>query len=155
MHQRFLEAINHYTSFLESTKGTADEHIEACLNLADCYQQLHDTKQATQAILQSLLYDRPRPETCCRIGHFFMEQMKNKEAIYWYSQALQQPIEQTMGIQKHVYSTWLPHFQLSLLYNRLRLFENAHQHNEAARKYKPKDQRILENRTYLLAQLKK
>ena len=70
-HQRFLEAINHYNIFLDSTKGSADDQIQACLNLADCYQQLHDPKQATQTILQSLLYDRPRPETCCRIGHFY------------------------------------------------------------------------------------
>lgn len=154
-HQRFLEAINHYNSFLDSTLGSTDNNIQACLNLADCHQQLHDSKQATQAVLQSLLYDRPRPETCCRMGHFFMEQLKNKEAIYWYSQALQQPIEQTMAIHKHAYSTWLPHLQLSLLYNRLRLYENAHQHNEEARKYKPNDQRILDNRKYLLSQLKK
>lgn len=154
-HQRFLEAINHYNSFLDSTLGSTDNNIQACLNLADCHQQLHDSKQATQAVLQSLLYDRPRPETCCRIGHFFMEQLKNKEAIYWYSQALQQPIEQTMAIHKHAYSTWLPHLQLSLLYNRLRLYENAHQHNEEARKYKPNDQRIVDNRKYLLSQLKK
>lgn len=154
-HKRFIEAINHYNIFLDSTKGSTDDQIQACLNLADCYQQLHDSKQATQTILQSLLYDRPRPETCCRIGHFFMEQSKNKEAIYWYSQALQQPIEQTMAIHKHAYSTWLPHLQLSLLYNRLRLYENAYQHNEEARKFKPKDQRILDNRKFLLSQLKK
>ncbi len=152
-HQRCLEAINQYHLFLDTAKGSVDDNIQACLNLADCYQQLQDSKQATQAILQSLLYDRPRPETCCRIGQFFMEQLKNKEAIYWYSQALQHPTE-TFGVHKRSYSTWLPHFQLSLLYNRLRLYENAQQHNEEARRFKPNDQRILDNRKYLLSQLK-
>lgn len=154
-HQRFLEAINQYHRFLDSVTGSADDKIQACLSLADCYQELHDVKQANQVIVQSLLYDRPRPETCCRMGQFFMEQFKNKEAIYWYSQALQQPSEQLFSIHKPVFSTWLPHLQLSLLYNRLHLYENAHQHNELARQFKPNDPRILDNRKYLLKQLKK
>lgn len=64
-HQRFLEAINQYHSFLDSVTGSADDKIQACISLADCYQELHDVKQANQVIVQSLLYDRPRPETCC------------------------------------------------------------------------------------------
>lgn len=89
------------------------------------------------------------------MGQFFMEQFKNKEAIYWYSQALQQPSEQLFSIHKPAFSTWLPHLQLSLLYNRLHLYENAHQHNELARQFKPNDPRILDNQKYLLKQLKK
>ncbi len=87
--------------------------------------------------------------------NFFMEQFKNKEAIYWYSQALQQTSEQLFSIHKPAFSTWLPHLQLSLLYNRLHLYENAHQHNELARQFKPNDPRILNNQKYLLKQLKK
>ena len=49
-------------------------------------------------------------------GPIFMEQLKHKEAIYWYSQALQQAPADTMTIQKRAYSTWIPHLQLSLLY---------------------------------------
>ncbi|MGE7091214.1 glycosyltransferase [Lysinibacillus sp. NPDC048646] len=153
-HRRFLEAINQYNSFLDAAPGSAEENIEACLNLADCYQHLQDSTQATQSVLQSLLYDRPRPETCCRIGRFFMEQLKNKEAIYWYSQALQQP-STTLGIHKRAYSTWMPHLQLSMLYDRLGLYENAHEHNETARKYKPNDKRILDNQKYLYSRLNK
>lgn len=153
-HQRFVEAINNYHTFLDTALGTADDSIEACLHLADCYEQLQDTKQATQAVFQSLLYDQPKPETCCRIGHYFMEQSKNKEAIYWYSQALQvSPC--TMGVYKRAYSTWIPHVQLSRLYDRLRLYENAYEHNAKALHYKPNDACIRDHQQYLKKQLTK
>jgi len=83
-----------------------------------------------------------------------MEQSKHKEAIYWYSQALQQASVDSMTIQKRAYSTWLPHLQLSLLYRELRLFENAYQHNLEARKWKPNHLEIKENEKYLLRRLK-
>ncbi|TKI48929.1 glycosyltransferase family 2 protein [Lysinibacillus tabacifolii] len=153
-HSRFLEAINHYHTFLDTALETSEAQVQACLNLADCYEQLQDTKNATQAVFQSLLYDQPKPETCCRIGQHFMAQSKNKEAIYWYSQALQ-VTPCTIGVYKRAYSTWIPHYQLSLLYDRLRLYENAYEHNEAARHHKPNDQRILDHQQYLRKQLHK
>ncbi|WP_312505062.1 glycosyltransferase [Lysinibacillus sp.] len=153
-HQRYLEAINQYNTFLDHDLGTVDDRIEACLHVGECYRRLHDDKQAQQSILQSFLYDRPKPEACCRMGQFFMEQSKYKEAIYWYSQALQQAPVDTMTIQKWAYSTWIPHLQLSLLYRELRLFENAYQHNSEAQKWKPNHQEIIENEKYLLRQLK-
>ncbi|MGN4126849.1 glycosyltransferase [Lysinibacillus sphaericus] len=153
-HHRFLEAINQYHTFLDLARGSAEDNIQACLNLADCYLHLQDSKQATQSVLQALLYDQPRPETCCRLGRFFMEQSKNKEAIYWYSQALQQA-PATLGIQRPAYSTWIPQLQISKLYDRLGLYENAHEHNEAARMYKPNDKRILDNQKYLYSRLNK
>ncbi|MET4562813.1 glycosyltransferase involved in cell wall biosynthesis [Lysinibacillus parviboronicapiens] len=153
-HQRFLEAINHYNTFLDLDLGSAEDKIQACLNVSDCYQHLRDSKQAIQSLLQSLLYERPSPETCCRIGHLFMEQFKNEASIYWYSQAIQQS-STTLGTQRRAYSTWLPHLQLSKLYDRLGLYENAHEHNEAARRYKPNDKRILDNEKYLYSRLNK
>ncbi|KMN39368.1 glycosyltransferase family 2 protein [Lysinibacillus sp. LK3] len=154
LHHRYLEAINQYNLFLDSNLGTTDNRIEACLHLGECYRRLHDDQQAQQAVLQSFLHDRPKPEACCRMGQFFMEQLKHKEAIYWYSQALQQAPADTMTIQKRAYSTWIPHLQLSLLYRELRLFENAYQHNLEAQKWKPNHQEIINNGKYLLSQLK-
>ncbi len=152
-HQRYVEAINQYHLFLDSDIGTTDDRIEACLHVGECYRRLHDDQQAQQAILQSFLYDRPKPEACCRMGQFFMEQSKHKEAIYWYSQALQQAPVYSMTIQKRCYSTWLPHLQLSLLYRELRLFENAYQHNLEAQKWKPNHPEIKDNEKYLRNQL--
>ncbi|WP_155592477.1 glycosyltransferase family 2 protein [Lysinibacillus cavernae] len=154
LHQRYLEAINQYNLFLDSDLGITDDRIEACLHVGECYRHLQDDKQAQQAILQSFLYDRPKPEACCRMGQFFMEQSKHKEAIYWYSQALQQAPANTMSIQKRAYSTWIPHLQLSLLYRELRLFENAYQHNVEAGKWKPNHPEIINNDKYLVNQLK-
>ncbi len=154
LHKRYLEAINQYNIFLDSELGATDDYIEACLHKGECFRLLQDDHHAQRAILQSFLYDRPKPEACCRMGQFFMEQSKHKEAIYWYSQALQQASVDSMTIQKRAYSTWIPHLQLSLLYRELRLFENAYQHNLEARKWKPNHLEIKENEKYILSRLK-
>jgi len=47
------------------------------------------------------------------------------------------------------WSTWLPHIQLCVCYDRLGKHELAYEHNEIARSYSPEDSSVLYNKKYL------
>ena len=116
---------------------------------------MNDKESALHVTLQTLTYDVPRPETCCRLGYYFMEQGKNEAAIHWYHQALLYENLQHISFQNTAFSTWVPHLQLCVLYDRLKQFDKAYHHNELARKYKPMDDRIVGNKKYLEVLLEK
>ncbi|MGG0643101.1 glycosyltransferase family 2 protein [Sporosarcina gallistercoris] len=148
-HQEFKVATLYYHEFLDSEAGWVEDNIRACFRLADCYHKLGQPKKAMDATLHSLTYDVPRPEACCRLGYYFMERTNNEAAIQWYLQALQTQNSNKMGFHDRAFSTWLPHLQLCVLYDRLQAYEVAYQHNELARYYKPDDPSIKHNKSYL------
>ena len=154
-HRHFEEAIDYYKKFIDSKLGWIEDNIRACFKLADCYYELDDKDSALHSILQTLTYDSPRPETCCRMGFYFMEQHNNDAAIHWYHQALLYENQQPISFQNTAFSTWLPHLQLCVLYDRLKQHDKAYHHNELARKYRPMDNKILGNKKYLDEILKK
>lgn len=147
-HNLFEEASSYYKRFLNSKLGWVEDNIRACLKLANCYYELNDKESALHVTLQTLIYDVPRPEPCCRLGYYFMEQGKNEAAIHWYHQALLYENLQHISFQNTAFSTWVPHLQLCVLYDRLKQFDKAYHHNELARKYKPMDDRIVGNKKY-------
>lgn len=147
-HQFYEEAIYYYEQFLSSNLGWVEDCIQACYKLSDCYAAIKDDENKITSVLRSFEYDIPRPEACCRLGFHFMEQSKNKAAIYWYEQALTVNIPPYSPFQNNTYTTWLPHLQLCVLYDRLQQYELAYFHNEKARSYKPNDERILFNQKY-------
>src|SRR5690606_23679060 len=108
-HCHFEEAINYYNTFLDSKLGWIEDNIRACFKLADCYYELHDKDRALRSILRTLTYDIPRPETCCRMGYYFMEQHNTEAAIHWYHEALLYENKQHISFQNTAFSTWLPH----------------------------------------------
>lgn len=147
-HSHFEEAIQYYEQFLDSKQGWIEDNIRACLKLADCYNNVNKKDMALNSALRTFLYDVPRPEACCRLGYHFMEQFKNNEAIYWYKQALAGEGKENISLQNPAFTTWLPHLQLCVLYDRLQQYEVAYEHNELARKYRPNDDRVIHNKQY-------
>ena len=112
-HGEHLQAIKKYDEFLDTKKGWIEDNIRACFRIADCYLQLNQKDEAITATLRTFSYDLPRPEACCRIGFYFMEQNKNNEAIYWYKNALLHSTnDSSQSLQNPSFSTWLPHLQL-------------------------------------------
>lgn len=148
-HSDFETAVLYYEEFLDSKLGWIEDNIRACFRLADCYHKLNDKNKELSSTLRTLAYDIPRPEACCRLGYYFMEQFKNYEAIHWYSQAFLYENHQQISFQNTSFSTWLPNLQLCVLYDRLKQYDKANHHNELARKYKPNDDNILKNKKYL------
>ena len=147
-HGHYEDAVHYYETFLSSKLGWVEDNIRACFKLADCYQTLEKEEEKLSAILRSFSYDIPRPEAYCRLGFHFMAQDKNQEAVYWYQQALRYKSDKPQYFQNTSFSTWLPHLQLCVLYDRLQKFEEAYHHNEQARAYRPQHKSIIQNQKY-------
>ncbi|MFJ8087654.1 glycosyltransferase [Lysinibacillus sp. NPDC095746] len=147
-HGQFEDAIFYYETFLTSKLGWVEDNITACFKLADCYSHLNDPENNLSSILRSFEYDIPRPEACCRLGFIFMEQAKTYEAIFWYEQALNIKQNPNAPFQNKTFTTWLPHLQLCVLFDRLQQYELANAHNELARSFLPNDEKILHNKKY-------
>ncbi|MDT9027818.1 glycosyltransferase family 2 protein [Rossellomorea yichunensis] len=148
-HGQYEKAIQTYIRFLDTKKGWVEDNIRACYQLADCYSHLKIKEKELEWVLQSLRYDAPRSETCCRLGYYFFEQNQFQAAIYWYEQAIQCKDHGSMAIQNNNCSTWLPHLQLCVCYDRIGQHERASEHNELAGQYRPNDPSIIANRKYL------
>lgn len=144
------KAIFYFNKFLNTGEGWIEDKISACSKLADCYFEKGEHDKEYTAILTSFIYDIPRPEFCCRLGYYFLERNELRNAIYWYYVAIQLEISnECSGFVNPAFSTWLPHLQLCVCYDRLQQYDLAYQHNESARKFRSEDPQILHNKQYL------
>jgi len=148
-------AIDYYEIFLNEGNGWIEDNISACGKLADCYHDLGDSQSELKSTIRSLQYDRPRPEFCCRLGYHFLNKQNYDSAIYWYQSAIQGEQQgNLLGFFNPTFSTWLPHLQLSVCYDKVGNYGLASQHNEIALRYRPNDSTMLKNREYFQARLK-
>jgi GT2 family glycosyltransferase len=148
-HKIYDKAIEFYQKFLDTKQGWVEDNIKACSKLADCYHTLGNTDTARKFILKSLEYDIPRPEFCCRLGYQFLEKKEYEKAIFWYKLAIQVGEKHdNWGFVNPSFSTWLPHLQLCVCYDRLGNYEEAYFYNEKARAFNPKNDQILYNQKY-------
>lgn len=153
-HGKLDQAIHYYLAFLEDGKGWVEDLISACGKLADCYHELQNEQAELESTLRALQYDAPRPDTCCRIGYHFLHKGNYTAAVVWYQLALSIPLpDHFLGFNNPTCSTWLPHVQLSVCYDKLGKYELACQHNELALSYRPTDKMMLANRSYFAARL--
>lgn len=148
-HAFYQEAAAYYEQFLNTEKGWVEDNIQACMKLADCQKHLGDPEKEFQAFCKTLQYDLPRAEFCCQAGAYFVEKGQYRQGIYWYKLALQLPTpEYSMGITNRAASTWVPHLQLCLCYDRMGDHLQANEHNELALSYAPSHPSMLYNRKY-------
>lgn len=153
-HRRFEEVICFYEKFLTTGKGWVEDNISACGKLADAFHKLGDQQNEFRSSLRSFQFGPPRSEFCCRLGYHFLQQNDMQTSIFWYTLATQLEYpKESWGFANPVCATWLPHLQLCVCYDRIGKYELAYQHNEAARRYRPDDERILQNKRYLESQL--
>lgn len=155
-HQQYERAIEYYEKFLSTEKGWIEDNISACGKLADCYFEIGNLQKQLDSTLRSFQYDHPRPEFCCRMGFYFLSNGDIRAAIFWYELAttIELPKE-NMGFKNPSFSTWLPHLQLCVCYDRIGNYELAYEHNEEARRYRPNDNKIIQNKKYLNSILQK
>ncbi len=147
-HHQLEQAISIYREFLDTNKGWVEDRIRACLYTADCYRALKQPDKEMEALLASLMYDIPRPETSCRIGDLYKEKKKYKQAVFWYELALNNVSENEYSFHNRSFSTWYPHLQLCVCYWKLGQLEIAMQHNEKAKLYRPTDRNVLLNEQF-------
>ncbi|BBH21095.1 beta 1,4 glucosyltransferase [Paenibacillus baekrokdamisoli] len=155
-HQKYNKAITYFDKFLATGKGWVEDEISSCGKLADCYNKIGNTEKELESVFRSFRYDSPRAEFCCRLGFHFLNLNRYESAIFWYKLgAGLKPPEDDWGFSNPTCSTWLPHLQLCVCYDRLGNHEAAYEHNELARSYRPNDSSILQNKKYLDALLQK
>jgi glycosyltransferase involved in cell wall biosynthesis len=140
-HRIFDRAIHYYEKFLATEQGWIEDILSTCGKLADCYHELGDHEQEIESTLRAFLYSSPRAEHCCRMGYYFIQNNEYVSAVYWYKTAIQVSMSDTSwGFTNHSCSTWLPHLQLCVCYDRLGEYELAYKHT---------DKVILSNKEYL------
>ena len=71
--------------------GGEEDKKEACRLLAVCYYKQGHREKGLHSLLRGLAYGAPRPELCCDLGGWFLEEQMWETAVYWYEQALQAP----------------------------------------------------------------
>ncbi|MCU6708923.1 glycosyltransferase [Paenibacillus sp. J5C_2022] len=146
---RLEEAIAAYELFLEGGRGWVEDEINACLKLANCYERLNKRDKQMAALLRTLTYDKPRAEFCYEMGCCFTAQERFEQAIYWFTQAVQaERPHDMMGFSDLATSTWLPHLQLTVCYDRIGNRAKALEHHELAKGFNPKHPSILYNDRY-------
>lgn len=149
-HGKYEKAALYYEKFLHTKQGWIEDSIAACGKLADCYRGLGHPDKEISAVLRTLSFAAPRPETCCRLGFHFLSKNELHAAAFWYETAARADVDpNSLAMSNLACSTWLPHLQLCVCYDRLGQQQLAYEHNEKARAYRPGDPRILQNKQYL------
>lgn len=148
-HRLFEDAARYYEKFLATGLGWIEDELQACLKLGDCYGALKETENQFRALCRGLMLDTPRPELCCKLGDFFMEGHRYPQAAFWFELATKTAApDNGMGIVNRYASTWYPHLQLCLVFDRLGQPVKAFHHNELAGRYDPTHPSVLFNRAY-------
>lgn len=150
-HSRYHEAIQIFEKFLEEPEGWVENCIDACVQIAVCYEHLGKPRERLVALLSSFLFDAPRAEVCCEIGRAMMEENKYHQAVYWYHQALGMEMKEDTGafVWRDCYG-FLPAIQLCVCYDRLGDEERALEYHRKSMKYKPDSQAVKYNEEYFL-----
>lgn len=148
-HDRFEDAIEVFTKFLELPDGWIENKIEACIMISKCYTKTGNRSLALQALFKSLEYDTPRAEVCCEAGNLFIESSQYEIARFWYRTALESKKDFTKGgfILPDCYD-FIPAIQLSVCCDKLGQYEEAEKYNEQAGAVKPHSPAFLYNREY-------
>ena len=148
-HGRNEEGAAILEQFLYEDRGWIENKIEACRNLAGCYERLNRPESAFQSLVRSFRYAAPRAETCCDLGRFFINRKEYANAVYWYESALRCPYnEEQGGFTKPNCYGYTPYIQLCVCWYYLGDTEKAVQYNEEAGRVRPQSQAYQFNRQF-------
>ena len=154
-HKMYERAVKFYEDFLDTKKGWIEDNISSCGKLADCYYHLGDKENELKSIVRSFTYGNPRAEFCCRLGFHFLDLGDILTAIIWYKLATKLEVKnEQLGFYNPIFSTWLPHLQLCVCYDRIGNHKLAYLHNEVALQYRPDDEILLKNKEYFKSIIK-
>ncbi len=136
--QKYLEAIRYFTLFLDEGKGSIEDCLSACRDLAFCYQMLYKYDDALDAVLRGLRYSVPRAELLCKIGELMAAKQDYANAEYWYLLALNSKKPKlVLGFLEEDYYGYIPALELCVICYKLGKTQDAIKYNELAGGYKP------------------
>ncbi len=148
-HRNYQKAIQQFEQFLTRPDGWYVNKLDACRLLSCCYHEISDEPKALQSLFASFAYDIPGAEIFCDLGAWFFRHEKFLQSIFWYSQALNSPKDETSGkfLLDECYG-YLPCIWLCVCYDKLGEYKKAALYNEKAGMYKPYGKEYLENKIY-------
>ncbi|MBB2479527.1 glycosyltransferase [Bacillus sp. APMAM] len=144
-HREYRKATEYYLKFLDFGNLSDENRILAYTRLADCYYYLGDRKKERECTFKTFEYDVPRPESCCRLGYYFLEKQQYHQAIFWYKTAAESKDTCNWSVQNETSKTWLPHMQLGLCYFQIGEYELSYHHNKIAHSFQPNNEGITHN----------
>lgn len=146
---QYEKAIKQFNQFLDSKQGWIENCISACIDLSDCYQKINDNNNAFLSLLRSFEFDKPRPEICCKLGNYFLENNNIQIAIFWYELAISNKLDiKNGGFHNVDYFGYIPYIQLCVCYDKIGDSEKAIFYNNKAGELKPTDKAFLYNKNY-------
>ncbi|MEW4411372.1 glycosyltransferase family 2 protein [Clostridium sp. AN503] len=148
-HQKYEKAVEVFGAFLEDRDGWVENKIEACIQMASCFEHMEKENERLKALFASFVFDIPRAEVCCEIGRAMMDRKDYRQAVFWYQQALLKEAHEDSGafIQWDCYG-YLPAIQLCVCYDRMGDFEKALEYHKKSMEYKPDSPEVKWNKTY-------
>ncbi len=148
-HGRYEKSLEIFCRFLNEKEAFVENQVEACRFASYCEYGLGREKEALEFLLRGLGYRVPGGELCCDLGKHYMDRREWKQAVFWFTCALQAPRQEQTGgfVQEECYG-YLPCIQLSVCYDRLGEKENALKYHRMAGDYKPYGKEYLKNQEY-------
>lgn len=147
-HGQYEKARRALEEFL-GQEGWAENQIEACLNLAQCYKAENRREEGIKALCQSFSYGMPKGEICFEIGQYYQEKGQWELAAFWYETILRLPVsEEKGGFVRWDYYGYLPEINLCVCYDRMGNREKAYKYHKKARARRPEAREVLWNERY-------
>lgn len=143
------KAIFALEDFLNGRTGWIENKLEACRQLAACYEKLKMQEKRINILFYALKLMPPRAELCCEIGRYFMEKEEWDQAIFWYENALRSKKDLKSGaFVFEPFYDYIPAIQLCVCYDKIGETQKAYEYNELAGKYYSKSKPVESNRKY-------
>ena len=158
-HERYIESAFYFDTFLSMKSKDAEDNIEACFELGQCYKSIGEKEKSIDAFLKSFRYHGARAEICCEIAYYFKDKQQHSTAIYWFHLASNLEKPDTIGFMLDDYWGYIPNVELvnyclSASITKVSV-EQAIYHNQLAKKFKPNSKIVLHNEHNLATLLKK
>ena len=152
----YKEAIQSFTEYLTDNTAWVENRIEACQNLALCYEKTQNLSKALEILFYSFNFGLPKAEILCNIGYILLKLNRLNEAIHWYKQAtkLVPNYESGAFVQKEYYDI-IPYLQLCVCYYKLGELKRSKYYNSKAEKINPNSPAVLYNKDFFSKLYKK
>jgi glycosyltransferase involved in cell wall biosynthesis len=148
-HSRFEDALVYFKKFLESSKGSAGDSIDACVEIGKIYRKFEDPDQALKYYFQTFCFDVPKAEACCEIADVFKTKGDNNKAIYWYELILSlKRSKDYVAMTASACWDFIPAIELAVCYYNIGNIEQAIFYNELAGTIKEDHSSVLYNRNF-------
>lgn len=147
----YKEALANYKLFLKRKDAFVENILQAYLNMCKIYRILKNTQKAKIMIFNCFMYDLPRSEALCELGHIYYDEKDYEKAIYYYKLAIKEPNTNTLAFVSLDCYDYIPNLCLALCYYNLQDYKNAIKYNRRAIKANKQSPIAKSNHKYYLS----